>query len=100
LKWLYQDNGLLREYRFEVFSVCKILGLVFLPLAVLSMTLNQGSLSWVFPLAAFIFIASFVFRIIQGLAISFSYSVSPIYIILYLCTLEILPFILLISVFR
>jgi len=100
LKWLYQDEGLLREYRFEVFSVCKILGLVFLPLAVLSMTLNQWSLSWVFPLAGIIFVAAFVFRVIQGLALSFSYSVSPIYIILYLCTLEILPFILLISVFR
>ena len=99
LKWIYQDNGLLREYRFEVFSVSKILGLIFLPLALISVSINVGKLDWVFTLAALIFGVSFVFRTIQGLAMSFSYNVSRIYIILYLCTLEILPFVLFLSLF-
>jgi len=100
LKWLYQDKGLLREYRFEVFTVSKILGLMFLPLALISVSVNVGKLEWVFPLAALLFVVSFVFRTVQGLAMSFSYNVSRIYIILYLCTLEILPFVLFLSLFN
>lgn len=100
LKWVYQDKGLLREYRFEVFSVSKILGLIYLPLALISVSLNVGKLEWVFPLAALLFLVSFVFRTVQGLVMSFSYKVSRIYIILYLCTLEILPFVLFLSLFN
>jgi hypothetical protein len=100
LKWLYQDKGLLREYRFEVFTVSKILGLMFLPLALISVSVNVGKLEWVFPLAALLFVVSFVFRTVQGLAMSFSYNVSRIYIILYLCTLEILPFVLFLRLFN
>jgi hypothetical protein len=100
LKWVYQDKGLLREYRFEVFSVSKILGLIYLPLALISVSVNVGKLEWVFPLAALLFVISFVFRTVQGLAMSFSYKVSRIYIILYLCTLEILPFVLFLSLFN
>jgi len=99
LKWLYRDKGLLREYRFEVFTVSKILGLMFLPLALISVSVNVGKLEWVFPMAALLFLVSFVFRTIQGLAMSFSYNVSRIYIILYLCTLEILPFVLFLRIF-
>ncbi|MGB6034995.1 MAG: DUF4271 domain-containing protein, partial [Cryomorphaceae bacterium] len=100
LKWLYQDKGLLREYRFEVFTVSKILGLMFLPLALISVSVNVGKLQWIFPLAALLFVVSFVFRTVQGLAMSFSYKVSRIYIILYLCTLEILPFVLFLRLFN
>jgi hypothetical protein len=100
LRWVYQDKGLLREYRFEVFSVSKILGIIYLPLALISVSVNVGKLEWVFPLAALLFGVSFVFRAVQGLAMSFSYNVSRIYIILYLCTLEILPFVLFLSLFN
>jgi hypothetical protein len=100
LRWVYQDKGLLREYRFEVFSVSKILGIIYLPLALISVSVNVGKLEWVFPLAALLFGFSFVFRAVQGLAMSFSYNVSRIYIILYLCTLEILPFVLFLSLFN
>ncbi len=100
LRWVYEDKGLLREYRFEVFSVSKILGMIYLPLALISVSVNVGELEWVFPLAALLFGFSFAFRAVQGLAMSFSYNVSRIYIILYLCTLEILPFVLFLSLFN
>jgi hypothetical protein len=99
LKWVYRDKGLLREYRFEVFSVSKILGLIFLPLALIAVSVNVGKLEWVFPLAGLLFVVAFIFRTAQGLAMSFSYKISRIYIILYLCTLEILPFVLFLSLF-
>lgn len=99
LRWIYQDKGLLKEYRFEVFSVSKILGLVYMPLALIAVSVNVGKLEWVFPLAALLFFAAFVFRTAQGLVMSLAYNVSRIYIILYLCTLEILPFVLFLSLF-
>ena len=99
LKWAYADEGLIREYRFEVFSISKILGIVYLPIAILVVTQNVGSISWIFILAIILFVVSLIWRTVQGLAMSFSYSVSPVYIILYLCTLEILPFVLFIRLF-
>jgi len=99
LRWIFQDKGLLREYRFEIFSVSKILGLIYLPLALIAVSVNVGKLEWVFPLAASLFALAFIFRTAQGLAMSFSYKISRIYIILYLCTLEILPFVLFLSLF-
>ncbi|MEM9052442.1 MAG: DUF4271 domain-containing protein [Bacteroidota bacterium] len=99
LKWAYADKGLIREYRFEVFSISKILGLVYLPIAILVVTQNVGSLNGIFIFALVLFLISAIWRTVQGLIMSFSYSVSSVYIILYLCTLEILPFVLFISLF-
>lgn len=99
LGWLYNDSGLLREYRFEIFSVNKALGLIMLPLALVVVTANTGKLPTLLWLALIFWIVFFLFRIVQGLIMSFSYSVSRVYIILYLCTLEILPFVLLFSLF-
>jgi len=100
LGWLYNDTGLLREYRFEIFSVNKAMGLVLLPLALVAVTSNIGKLPTLIMIAIGFWAISFLFRLVQGLAMSFSYSVSRIYIILYLCTLEILPFVLLVSLFQ
>ncbi|MCH2214706.1 MAG: DUF4271 domain-containing protein [Flavobacteriales bacterium] len=99
LKWVYADRGLIREYRFEVFSISKILGLFYLPISILVVTQNVERLNWIFLFAAFLFLISVIWRTIQGLIMSFSYTVSPIYIILYLCTFEISPFVLFISFF-
>ena len=99
LKWAYADKGLIREYRFEVFSISKISGLVYLPIAILVVTQNVGSLNGIFIFAVVLFLISAIWRTVQGLIMSFSYSVSPVYIILYLCTLEILPFVLFTSLF-
>jgi hypothetical protein len=100
LGWLFDDSGLLREYRFEIFSINKALGLVYLPLALVVVTAQAGKLPTFIILAGVLWLISFAFRILQGLAISFSYPVSRVYIILYLCTLEILPFVLLLSLFE
>ena len=99
LGWLYRDEGLLREYRFEVFSVNKALGLILLPLALVVVTSNVGKLQILFTIALIIWVLFFLFRLVQGLVMSFAYRVSRVYIILYLCTLEILPLLLLLSFF-
>ncbi len=99
IKWLFQDKGVLREYRFEVFSVAKVIGLILLPLSLVTATTNLGNTQTYLLIGAGIFCLAFLFRTIQGLVLSFSQSVSAIYIILYLCTLEILPVLLFMGFF-
>jgi len=99
LMWAFEDQGLIREYRFEVFSINKILGIIYLPVAILTVTQNINQVEMILTVSAVIFLLSVIWRIYQGLVMSFSYAVSPVYIILYLCTLEILPFVLFISLF-
>ncbi len=97
LRWLFADHGLMREYLFEVFLVNKVIGLVGLPIALALTFLNVAGLHPIFlALAALIFM-SLMFRTFQGLLIAAAYPVSRIYIILYLCTLELLPFLVIIK---
>ncbi len=95
MRWLLGDNGLIREYLFELFLINKATGVVLLPLAICLVFVNIGKLNWIIGFVTFIITGFFVFRIIQGLRLTTSYRVSWVYIILYLCTLEILPFLFL-----
>lgn len=91
LRKILHDPGLVKEYLFEVFLVNKALGVIFLPFAIAICFVNIGSLHMIFPIIGILVVLFILFRLYQGLAMSLSYSVSRVYIILYLCTLEILP---------
>lgn len=92
LRKVLHDPGIVKEYLFEVFLVNKALGVIFLPFAIAICFINVGSLNLLFTVIGILFLIFIVFRLFQGLMMSFSYPVSRVYIILYLCTLEILPF--------
>lgn len=91
MRTLLDEAGLIREYLFEVFLVNKALGLFALPLAVALAYLNRGNLDLIFSLTLFLGLAALVFRVAKGLILSKAHRVSRVYIILYLCTLELLP---------
>lgn len=100
LRWLLRDQGLMREYLFEVFLVNKVAGIVALPIALALVFFNVADferLLWLVVALAFLFLA---YRLLQGLRMTVGQSVSWVYIILYLCTLEITPFLILIKVFQ
>ncbi len=99
MRWLYKDKGLIREYLFEAFLINKAVGVVFIPIAIGLVFVNTGKLELLFSISGILILLLLAFRVFQGLRMSTSYSVSWVYIILYLCTLEILPFVLLIGVF-
>lgn len=95
LRKVFKDPGLIREYLFEVFLINKAAGILLLPLALALIILNISkahTLILAIGVSTLLFI---VFRFIQGLRLSLDYKVSGVYIILYLCTLEILPFLVL-----
>ncbi len=97
LSWLYRDPGLLREYAYEVILINNTAGLVLLPLSLVLAVTNTGNLPILFTVAGIIGVGFILFRYIQGIAIGLGYRVSRLYIISYLCTLEILPIALAIS---
>lgn len=99
MRWLYKDKGLIREYLFGSFLINKAIGVVMLPLAVAVVFINVGKLQLLFSVVGIMLVLFLALRIVQGLRMSTSYSVSWIYIILYLCTLEFLPFVLLLGAF-
>lgn len=97
LSWLYRDPGLLREYAYEVILINNTAGLFFLPVALILAVSNVGNLPVLFTAVGFLGAGFLLFRYIQGIAIGLGYRVSRLYIISYLCTLEILPIALAIS---
>jgi len=92
LRVLYKDPGVIREYLFEVFLMNKALGIILLPVAAGMVFMNVTKLEILIPIFVVIFLLGVAFRLVQGLRLTFSYPIPRVYIILYLCTLEILPF--------
>lgn len=97
LRAVLNEGGLIREYLFEVFLVNKALGLFALPLAVALAYLNRANVDLLFSAVLAVGVAALVFRTVQGLVLSVAHPVSRVYIILYLCTLELLPLAVLIK---
>ncbi len=91
MRWLFKDGSVIREYLFELFLVNKALGLLLIPVCLAMAYTSAGSVILLLWLAAFLAAGSFLFRILQGLRISRSHRAHGVYIFLYLCTLEILP---------
>lgn len=91
MRWLFNDRGLIREYLFETMIIQCALGIILIPTLAL-LLFSVGSDRHIILQIAFIFLAlAWLYRILQGLRLSMAYPVSWVYIILYLCTLEILP---------
>lgn len=91
---IFNDKNLLREYLYEVFLVNKALGLMLFPALLLLTFLNSEYSGITLFIILGVIMLFFIYRTIRGLQIAFSYNVSRLYIILYLCTLEILPLLL------
>jgi len=96
LRAVFKDPGLIREYLFEVFLINKAAGILLLPLSLALIILNISKAQTLILIIAILALLFVVFRFIQGLRLSLDYKVSGVYIILYLCTLEILPLLVLV----
>lgn len=83
-------TSLIKLFYYKVIGT-HILGLSFFVLGVV--WILSGNTSILFPALIILLVADFTLRILKGLASVFSEKVSAYYIILYFCTLEILPLI-------
>lgn len=98
LEWIFASQEPLQEYLFTVFSFNKFLALALLPILILlnftSITAAPIWLTVGFTLVA----VAWMVRIVRGLIIAVQNRIRGLYIILYLCALEIMPLLLFLKV--
>lgn len=97
-KMLFGIPELFQEYRFHVILFGQNLGLVWLPLLIFAAYLPTGCQYFVLIVAWVIGALFLLWRLGRTFILSLSLGVSPFYLFLYLCTLEILPLIVLFKV--
>lgn len=91
IQLLFGGNGGLTEYINYTFVLNALLGVIWLPfIVIVSVSLPQAS-SVFLVMAGVLFGIAWLTRIIQGILFAKQQGVFAVYIILYLCALEILP---------
>ena len=88
------------EYLHNVFIFNKTLGVFILPAILTIPFIPEPGKEILIKTGAALFILFYFLRIFRGLKIGFKINVSIFYLILYLCTLEIFPLLILYKVFR
>lgn len=88
---IFGGNGGLSEYLNYSFVVNSFLGLLWLPLIIIATVALKGGADVVLLVALGCFVLAWLVRIFQGILFALRQGVLLVYIILYLCALEILP---------
>lgn len=97
IAFVFESYTLLKENLYNLFFSNRILGLVLLPLVVLYPYVPENITKFVLFLLWVVVAGSFILRWFRGLQISFKHKVPYSYMFLYLCTLEIIPIIIIIK---
>lgn len=97
--WLFEQEREMTTYIFNIFLINNILGMIFFPIILLLAYNESISFSVLAELSFLLVLAGFSWRIFRGIQIGVgSGSYSPLYLFLYLCTLEIAPLMVLIRI--
>lgn len=97
---IFQVKELATEYGYNVLLFNKTLGLVLFPVAALLAFAVQIRADWLVWIGLVAWSIVLIYRILRGVLLAMQVSgISAINLFLYLCTLEILPFIVLTKVF-
>ncbi|MBN2669118.1 MAG: DUF4271 domain-containing protein [Bacteroidales bacterium] len=94
LAFFFETGELIDEYLYNVYYNNRLLGVVLMPLVVLFPFVDLNAQQYILGAIFFIISFSFIYRWFRGLQISFKARVPYFYMILYLCTLEIVPIML------
>jgi hypothetical protein len=96
--WLFEQEREMATYIFHIFLINNLLGIILLPFICLLAYNESISGSWlIIPPLIFASIA-FIWRLFRGIQIGIAGNTSPLYLFLYLCTLEIAPLMVLIRI--
>lgn len=94
--WLCLSKSLANQYIFSIFYFNKLMALLFVPAVVLLLLASNVYFSSIVTVVWFIAALLLVFRYFTAYKLAVAKSqVSSIYILLYICTLEVLPLLLL-----
>lgn len=97
LAFVFEAQKVINEYLYNTFFVNRILGVTLLPFAIFYPYLPDFISKYALFLAWILVLFSFIPKWFRGLQISFNNRIPFFYMFLYLCTLEILPILILIK---
>jgi hypothetical protein len=97
--WLFEQEKEIATYIFNIFLINNILGMALLPFVCL-LAYNSSSIGSGFIVIPIILVCgAFLWRLVKGIRIGLGTgSFSPLYLFLYLCTLEIAPLMIFIRI--
>jgi hypothetical protein len=98
--FIFSRLGQINEYLHNVYVYNKILGILLLPLAFAAFYTPDNIAEILLITAILFYFFSLIFKIIRGFKIIIENEVFIFYSILYLCTLEILPIIIGIKIYK
>ena len=93
----HQDRGL-TEHRFNFVLIFQVTGLLLIPCTIIASYSAVAKEEFVY-ITLIILALVYVYRLVRGVLIGLTNRISLIYIILYLCTLEILPIVVLVGLY-
>ena len=97
--WLFEQEREMATYVFNIFLINNILGMALLPFICIFAYNESMAFSWMLMIPFIFIITAYCWRIFRGVQIGLGItSFSPLYLFLYLCTLEIAPLMVLIRV--
>ncbi|MFT5183792.1 MAG: hypothetical protein ACI84C_000919 [Flavobacteriales bacterium] len=94
IQWVIEGDFSLNEYIHTIFLSNKVLGLLLFPLLLFSLFTDYQGSQFLLIVALASVGLMYVFRLFRGAGNALMQGIRPVYIILYLCTLEILPLLL------
>lgn len=98
--FVFEMQKEIREYTISVFLFCNAVGLFMLPVVICLAFLKQVKPSVFIYIGLAVITVFFVTRLVRGLIIGLnSARVSKFYLFLYLCTLEIVPLVIMVKLF-
>jgi hypothetical protein len=96
--WLFNQKREMSTYIFNIFLINNLLGLALIPIVTLFIFFGFMQLNWLLITAVALFACAYIYRLVRGILIGLNASsVSPVYLLLYLCALEIAPLLVLLK---
>jgi hypothetical protein len=88
---VFNQQTLFREYLYQILVIYKNLGIFFIPVVFCIAYIQENLRIYVIIFALVLIAMAYIFRFIKGFQIIIKKDIKIFYLILYLCTLEILP---------
>jgi len=96
---ILDEQSLASQYIFSISSYNNLLGIVFIPVLFISSFTDLNPISILKYIALPLLFSIFALRLFRLIVIGSSKSISYVYIFLYICSLEILPLVVLVKIF-
>ncbi len=91
LAFIFDITNQVKEFYYNVFIFNKVLGIILIPLSIILPFIRCENVNFLYKFAIILIIIVLVWKLLYSIYVAFRLKLSILYLILYLCALEILP---------